>query len=99
MIWLALPSPSGNPTTRLVPTSRMISSAIASGSVNSFGMNIPSGAPRTGIAGCPKNREESPGAALGYYTSVLVFYGEEGELIDVRSEDRHELLITTDGDF
>ena len=37
-MWLALPSPSGSPTTRLVPTSRMISSAIASGSENSFGI-------------------------------------------------------------
>src|ERR1035437_5393758 len=37
-MWLALPSPSGNPTTRLVPTSRMISSAIAPGSENSFGI-------------------------------------------------------------
>src|SRR5450631_3784014 len=37
-MWLALPSPSGNPTTRWVPTSRMISSAIASGSENSFGI-------------------------------------------------------------
>src|ERR1700680_4961813 len=37
-MWFALPSPSGNPTTRSLPTSRMISSAIASGSVNSFGI-------------------------------------------------------------
>ena len=38
-MWLALPSPSGSPTTRLVPTSRMISSAIASGSENIFGID------------------------------------------------------------
>jgi hypothetical protein len=55
----------------------MMSSAIASGSVNSFGMNIPSGAPRIGIAGCP---QESRVAARGYYTSVLVFYEEGGTL-------------------
>src|SRR4051794_24252051 len=51
MTWLALPSPSGNPTTRLVPTSRMISSAIASGSENSFGIKVPSGATRRMRAG------------------------------------------------
>src|SRR5438105_6638938 len=36
MTWLALPSPSGSPTTRLVPTSRIMSSAMASGSEKSF---------------------------------------------------------------
>ena len=39
-MWLALPSPSGSPTTSLVPTSRMMSSAIASGSENSFGIRM-----------------------------------------------------------
>src|SRR6516165_5070597 len=37
---LALPSPSGSPTTSLVPTSRMISSAIDSASLKTFGINF-----------------------------------------------------------
>src|SRR5471032_1221536 len=69
-MWLAFPSPSGKPTTRVVPTSRMISSAIASGSVKCFGINIPSGATRAGIAG---GAEESTVMARSYYTSILCY--------------------------
>ncbi len=46
MIWLALPSPSGSPTTSVVPTSRMMSSAMASGSVKILGISIPAGQDR-----------------------------------------------------
>jgi hypothetical protein len=39
---IGLPSPSGSPTTRRVPTSWMRSSAIAPGSEKSFGIDLPS---------------------------------------------------------
>ena len=55
-MWLALPSPSGSPTTSLVPTSRMISSAIASGSENIFGIKFRAQA-RCGIASA-RNRPQ-----------------------------------------
>src|SRR6185312_2424690 len=40
MMWLALPSPSGSPTTSRAPVSRMMSSAIAAGSEKILGIKI-----------------------------------------------------------
>src|ERR1700683_4273095 len=67
-MWLALPSPSGSPTTRLVPTSRMISSAIASGSENIFGIKRRPGCdwkPAPGVGRWPP-------AAIAYLPLIFV---------------------------
>src|ERR1700682_5556767 len=69
MMWLALPSPSGNPTTRLVPTSRMMSSAIASGSEKSFGIKC---GPGTRWHGQPPWNRVQPPRAIAHLCRLFV---------------------------
>src|ERR1700716_3035912 len=68
-MWLALPRPSGNPTTRLVPTSRMMSSAISSGSENNFGIEYDPGVTEPADA---RNRPSSLSEAIADSKPIFV---------------------------
>lgn len=64
-MWLALPSPAGRPTTSLGPTSRMMSSAMASGSEKILGIGPRLSSAPAPPAGASKERGSSPAGCPG----------------------------------